>query len=197
MLFAKNHTKTLIACLFIFFSFSTLAVEVTPYFGKIYAGEINDMNGEELTIDDAESIGLGIAWNDGPNGQGQILITAASHDFDTTSDTKGKMDVVYAHFNGIAQFRQRNYVTTVSIGLGGAYYDVENGSDDLLPSLTAALGTKYKIDNNFSVVTELRGYATLTDDDSELFCQNGSCVAEFDGTLWIETSISVGVSYSF
>ncbi len=193
-----QHTKQLLlASLISLCSFSSLALEVTPYLGYVFASDIIDANGEELTVEKGNSFGLGIAWKDGPNGLGQVLVTSTSHEFDTNIGTTGNMDVIYAHFNGVAQFKQHNYITTVSIGLGGAYYDVEDGSDDIFPSFTAALGTKYQINQQFAFVTELRSYVTLTDEDNELFCQAGNCLAEFEDSLWIETAISVGVTYSF
>lgn len=196
MLFPSIIKKTFVAscCLL---PLSTMAIEITPYIGQMYGNDFAGDNNTELTVESGNSFGLGIAWQDTPNGMGQILLTSTSHDFDTNLGNKSEMDVIYAHFNGVAQFRQQNYVTTVSIGVGGAYYDVANGHDDVFPSLTAALGTKYKIDDNLSIVTELRGYATLTDEDSDIFCQGDNCLAEFDNALWFETSISVGISYSF
>lgn len=178
-------------------AFSASAVEITTYGGKISANDFATDTQEELSVDAGDSFALGIAWNDGPNGQGQFLFTSTNHEFETSAGTSSEIDVIYAHFNGVAQFRQQNYVTTVSIGLGGAYYDVKDGNDDLLPSFTAALGTRYKINENFAVVTELRGFVTLTDDDSDLFCPDDVCIAQFESSLWIETSVSVGVAYSF
>lgn len=186
-----------ISCLFSF-SFPLFAVEITPYVGKIYGADFINNNGDDLSVENDNNLGLGIAWQDGPNGQGQVLITSASHEFETNTDNvTGNMDVIYAYFNGIAQFKQQDYITTVSLGLGGAYYDVENGSSSIFPSLTAALGTKYKIDDSLSFVTEIRSYITLTDEESDIFCQDNECIAEFESALWIETSLSVGVSYSF
>lgn len=196
-MFSLSNFKKYFIAAFLLFPFSSFSIEITPYFGQMFANDFIDENDDELSVDSSDSIGLGIAWKDGPNGLGQILITSTKHDFDNNFGSKSEMDVIYAHFNGVAQFRHQNYVTLVSIGVGGAYYDVDGGHDDVFPSLTAALGTKYQIDENFAIVTELRGYATLTDEDSDLFCQGESCLGEFDNALWFETSISLGVSYSF
>lgn len=197
MPFIHHTKKLLLASLISLCCFSSFAVEVTPYLGNVFASDFVDASSEELAVEKGNSVGLGIAWKDGPHGLGQVLIMSTSHEFDTNTGTTGNMDVIYAHFNGIAQFKQSNYTTTVSIGLGGAYYDVENGKDDIFPSFTAALGTKYQLSQQFAFVTELRSYVTLTDEDNELFCQADNCLAEFEDSLWIETAISVGVTYSF
>ncbi|MGJ8694277.1 MAG: hypothetical protein ACSHW0_17545 [Thalassotalea sp.] len=188
--------KSLISLLFLT-AFSSSAIEVTPYIGQIYANDFISQNDEVLAVEASKNFALGISWKDGPNGQGQFLFTSANHDFETNSGGVGEIDIIYAHFNGIAHFRQHNYITTVSIGLGGAYYDVKDGKDDLFPSFTAALGTRYQIDKNLAVVTELRSFVTLTDDESDILCPNSVCLAEFENALWIQTSISLGVSYQF
>jgi len=173
-------------------------VEITPFIGK--------MNGSDLTIpdsstsisvDSATHFGIGIAWQESPNGQGQILINYASHEFQTGDENPTRsVDIIYAHFNGIALFEQRNYLTTVSVGLGAARFSSDGGSE-ISPSFTAAIGTQYKISNESSIVTELRGYASLMKDGDTLFCQNEVCAAEYDDSPWISTSIAIGYSYKF
>ncbi len=173
-------------------------LEITPYVGQTFAADLSGIDGEsQISIDSATNIGLSFAWQDTPNGQGQVLINAVSHDFSNDlNDQDYSLDVIYAHFSGIAQFRQRHYVTTVSIGLGGSYFDADGG-EELYPSLTAAMGTRYEFSQNLSLVTEIRGYASIIDENDDLFCKDDICSAQFDDTLWIETSVSVGVAYKF
>jgi len=172
--------------------------EITPFVGKIFSSDITNYDGESsLSLNDSANYGIAVAWQDSPNGQGQILINHASHDFDSALDTQNySLDVVYAHFNGIAQFRQQGYVTTVSLGLGGAYFDTDFG-EELYPSLTIAFGTRYEFSDNLAFVTEVRGYASVVEEDNDLFCDNDICVAQIDDALWIETTISVGLAYRF
>ena len=154
-------------------------------------------SGDDIPVTDDLHIGLAIAWQDTPNGQGQILINTVSHDYRSDLDNETySLDIYYAHFSGVAQFRQQNYVTTVSLGAGGAYFDTDVG-EELYPSLTAAIGTRYELSENVALVTELRAYATLTDDDDNVFCYQDTCGAAFDGAVWMDTAISVGVAYKF
>lgn len=172
--------------------------EITPMVGQMFSSDLEGItSGDATSVSDDSHIGFAFAWQDSPNGQGQILINSVSHDFESELDQQThSLDIFYAHFSGVAQFRQQNYVTTVSIGLGGAYFDAEGG-EDVYPSLTAAVGTRYEISNNIAIVTELRTYASLTDEDSDLFCKGDSCSAAFEGAVWIDTAISVGVAYKF
>lgn len=172
--------------------------EITPLIGQMSSSDLEQNTGNNsLSLSSGTNIGLGIAWQDTPTGQGQVLINFVNHDF--TSDVnqeKQSLDILYTHFNGIAQFRQQNYLTTLSIGLGGAYFKSDY-DEELYGSATIAIGTQYKINDNFAFVTELRGYATLVDPDDTLFCQAEQCHAKFESSVFMEANISVGISYKF
>lgn len=172
--------------------------EITPYIGQMYSTDINGSNdSSEISVSDDPHIGLAIAWQATNQGQGQVLINVVSHDFTSDLDQKShNIDIIYGHFSGVAQFKQQNYSTTVSLGIGGAYFDADNGGS-LYPSLTTAIGTRYEISKNLALVTELRLYASLTDEDDDILCRSDSCIASFDGALWLDSSISFGIAYRF
>jgi len=173
-------------------------IEITPYIGQIFSSDlVNNVDATEVMVDDVSHFGLAVAWQDSPNGQGQILINRASHDFISSIDQlEHSFDVSYAHFSGVAQFRQKDYVTTVSLGLGGAYFQTDN-KDEIYPSLTIAFGTRYELSKNFAIVTELRGYASYVEDDNQLFCDGTSCHALLEESMWLEGTISVGLAFKF
>jgi hypothetical protein len=200
MSYSNNILTTVIGICALTLSTSSIAtqLEITPYVGKMYSDDLtNSITDEDISVDSATHFGLGFAWQDTPNGQGQILVNYASHDFKVDNDGPSQsIDVLYAHFNGIAQFRQQHYVTTVSIGLGGARFS-SDGGNEIAPSFTAAFGTRYEISKVASIVTEIRGYASLMDDGDTLFCTDDTCAPQYNDTLWIDTSISVGFAYKF
>lgn len=181
-------------------SLPTLAsdFEITPFIGQMFASNVDStIDGSKLSLDKGTNLGISFAWQDTPNGQGQVLLNFVSHDFNSPLDNQEhSLDIIYAHFSGIAQFRQQHYVTTFSLGLGGAYFDVDS-ENDLYPSLTAAIGTRYEFADNLALVTEIRGYMSLIKENEQLFCQDGLCSAKFNETLWTETTLSVGLAYSF
>lgn len=173
-------------------------LEITPYIGKMFSSDItNTLTEQDISVDSATHLGLGVAWQDTPNGQGQILINYAKHNFKVDDESaKQSLKVLYAHFNGIAQFRQRDYVTTVSIGFGGARFSSDGGSE-ISPSFSLSLGTRYELSPVSSIVTELRGYASLMQDGDSLFCRDDICAPQYNDTLWIDTSISIGFAYKY
>ncbi|NQY65627.1 MAG: hypothetical protein HRT38_18350 [Alteromonadaceae bacterium] len=172
-------------------------VEITPFFGKMFSSKLDGVDGNELSVDADPNFGIAFAWQDNQNGQGQVLLNYVRHNFESdVTNQQHSFDVIYAHFNGIAQYRQHNYVTTVSLGLGGAYFKTDE-SETFSPSVTIALGTRYEFSANLSLITEIRTYASLIDNNDDSFCKNEVCSAQFQDATWVETSLSLGIAYKF
>jgi hypothetical protein len=173
-------------------------IEITPFIGKMFSADlINSQNGTDLVVTDDKNYGLAIAWQDSPNGQGQILLNTVSHDFVSSSDLQEhSFDITYLHFSGVTQLKQQNYVTTISLGIGATYFETDS-KDEIYPSLTMAFGTRYELSKNVALVTELRGYASYIEEDNQLFCQESICHALLEDGLWLDGSISVGLAIKF
>jgi hypothetical protein len=173
-------------------------IEITPFIGKMFSADlINSQNGTDLVVTDDKNYGLAIAWQDSPNGQGQILLNTVSHDFISSSDLQEhSFDITYLHFSGVTQLKQQNYVTTISLGIGATYFETDS-KDEIYPSLTMAFGTRYELSKNIALVTELRGYASYIEEDNQLFCQETICHALLEDGLWLDGSISVGLAIKF
>lgn len=172
--------------------------EFSAHVGQSWAPDLNSFTSDEtIALDDGNNFGLGIAWYDSPTGMGQVLFNYVKHDFIGEFDqSKQSLDILYGHFNGIALFKQENYTTTVSLGLGGASFKTEQGNE-LYPSATVALGTRYEFSDNLSFFTEIRGYASLVDEDDNVFCQADACQAQFEDSLWLETNVVIGIAFRF
>jgi hypothetical protein len=173
-------------------------IEITPFIGQMFSADlINSQNGTDLVVTDDKNYGLAIAWQDSPNGQGQILLNTVSHDFISSSDLQEhSFDITYLHFSGVTQLKQQNYVTTISLGIGATYFETDS-KDEIYPSLTMAFGTRYELSKNVALVTELRGYASYIEEDNQLFCQESICHALLEDGLWLDGSISVGLAIKF
>jgi len=202
MLF-KPAALTIITLIFLSFNVSANSntdlsgYEFTPFVGYMFSSDIESPEGNELALSDDAHLGFAFSWQDSPQGQGQILVNYVTHEFESgvTGDSED-LKILYSHFSGVALFRQQAYVSTFSFGLGGAYVnsDYESG---LYPSATVALGTRYEFSPFFALTTELRAYATLTDEDDDFFCKNDVCVAAFDDALYVDTSIAIGFAFAF
>lgn len=91
-------------------------LEVNLMLGQMYSLDLIAATGSHIDVDSASHIDVGIAWQESPNGQGQILLNHVSHNFSGEDKIKYSLNIIYAHFNGIALFRQQNYTTTMSLG---------------------------------------------------------------------------------
>lgn len=182
------------------FSINLQAVEfeLTPMIGNNFSPELIDGDKiSTLPTTNEPNVALAFSWQDSPTGQGQILVNYISRDFtDNIDQSTHSFDTVYTHFNGVAFFKERNYITTVGLGVGATYFN-SDFDNVIYPSLTVAVGTRYEFSNNLALVTELRAYATLIDDNDTLFCQNDTCLAHFDGAVWFDSQVSIGLAYRF
>lgn len=191
-------TPQAIICTFLLSNVAIAApLELSVMVGQIYGPDLVNTDNSDIDIDSGSNIAVGIAWQENVNGQGQILFNRVSRDFIDQNQVNNELDIIYAHFNGVAFYRQQNYVTTMSLGLGGAYFDAEQGSEELYPSASVAFGTRYELSQKIALVTELRAYVTLIDEDDAMFCQRNICNANFNDSLWIDSSITVGIAIRF
>lgn len=200
MSYSNNITAKLFGFITLIVSSSAFAthLEVTPYLGIMSSSDLtNSLTDKDISVDSDAHLGISVAWQDTANGQGQVLLNYASHDFKVDKESKSQsIDVLYLHFNGVAQFRQPDYVTTFSIGLGGARFSGDGGNE-ISPSFSTSLGTRYELSPVSAIVTELRAYASLMQDGETLFCKDDACAPQFNDTIWVQTSISIGYSYRF
>lgn len=199
--FVTNVNKILCS-LFMSLFFATglqaAELEVTTFIGKTFSPDLlNDDYSAKISSSNEPNFAVAFAWQDSATGQGQILVNYISRDFtDTIDGSRHSFDTVYTHFSGVSHFKDREYITTVGLGVGATYFNSDFDSA-FYPSLTFAVGTRYNYSNELVFITELRGYATLTDSDDTLFCKNGSCVAQFDRSVWFDTQVSIGLAYTF
>jgi len=189
---------TLCAALLFSATLQAVEFEISAMYGQTFSPDIASGDGaNSLSTTDEPNIALAFAWQDSPAGQGQILVNYISRDFnDNIDQSTHSFDTLYTHFNGVAFFKEKNYITTVGLGLGATYFN-SDFNDEIYPSLTVAFGTRYQFSDNLALVSELRAYATLVDETDTVFCQADSCVAQFDSALWFDSQISVGLAYSF
>ncbi|MFT5812904.1 MAG: hypothetical protein ACI9VT_000642 [Psychroserpens sp.] len=171
--------------------------EISVMGGQMFSSDLVASDDSNINVDSGSNIAVGFAWQENVNGQGQILLNRVSYDFIDQNEDNNKLNITYAHFNGVALFRQQNYVTTVSLGFGGVYFDAEQGSEEVYLSASIAFGTRYEFSKSVALVTELRAYATLINEDDAMFCQQEICSANFTDSLWIDSSITVGIAIKF
>lgn len=132
--------------------------------------------------------------------QVQIFASYQSTELEATATAPVvPMTVSYLHLGGTNYFEgavgRGAYVvgglgvTRLSPGLSGL-------SAELRPSLNVGLGWQWPISGALSLRAELRGYFTLVNSDSSLFC-SGGCVVNIKGDGLTQLEGLVGLSLAF
>lgn len=191
----------LLSCSFMFSTnLQAVEFEVAPMVGYTFSPDLtNGKVTQLLSTTNEPNFALALNWHDTESGQGQgqVLINYISRDFtDDIDQSTHSFETVYTHFSGIAFFPEKYYLTTFGFGLGATYFN-SDFDDDLYPSLTVSLGTRYTLSDTLTLITEVRGYATFVNDNDTLFCQDDNCYAHFNSGIWFDSQLSIGVAYKF
>jgi hypothetical protein len=132
--------------------------------------------------------------------QVQVFASYQSTDLEATATTPAvPMTVSYLHLGGTNFFEgavgRGAYVvgglgvTRLSPGLSGL-------SDEYRPSLNLGLGYQWPITGALSLRAELRGYFTLINSNSALFC-SGGCVVQIKGDGLTQVEGLLGLNLAF
>ena len=120
----------------------------------------------------------------------------------TTPGTPSEMSlqVSYVHFGGLNFFDGRRgggggYVVG---GLGATILDpkLQGTSSVIRPSMNVGLGYQWPLGPSVALRTELRGYFTLINSSSSLFC-SGGCVVQIQGDTLTQYEGLIGLYVGF
>jgi hypothetical protein len=132
--------------------------------------------------------------------QGQVFVSYQSTDLEATATTpQVPLSVTYLHFGGTNYFEGAiGRGAYVAGGIGATWMSPSlNGlSSEVRPSLNLALGYEWPITGALSLKAELRGYFTLINSDSALFC-SGGCVVSIKGDGFTQVEGLIGLSLAF
>ena len=135
-----------------------------------------------------------------PMRQGQLFASYQSTDLESTSTTpKVPMTVTYLHFGGTNYFDGAiGRGVYVAGGIGATWLSPSlNGlSSEVRPSMNLGLGFEWPISGALSLKAELRGYFTLINSSSSLFC-SGGCVVQIQGDGLTQVEGLLGLSLAF
>lgn len=167
---------------------ATAEVFVAPFGGYSFGGNDLDYRSSESTV----------------NNNSSADITEAGHFgfmLGLTTSEPGDMYLLYSHqgtelsgsgFPGTDKLRP--YVTA-SAGL--TQLRPEHGSNETRFSMGLGLGLDYQLLEQLSLFADVRGYATLINSDSSLFCDANQCLWHIKGdTLW-QGQANLGLRYRF
>ena len=185
--------------------------EITPFLGGRIGGGFDvedEVTGaeESVDIDDGASFGVGLGLYAHDNGIYELLYSTQETRLDSADPGLDGVDVniQYLQLGGTAFFPQdRIYVPYLSFTLGATFFEPKQGRYDSETRFSGSLGGgfRFPVGEHLAVVLGLRGYLTLIDSDTELFCisdsQQAGCLIRSSGSTFFQTEGQVGFSLRF
>ncbi len=205
---AQQVSLLLVAFLvLVLFPASALArggIEITPYAGYRFGGEFEDGDsGEKLKLEDAPAWGLAVDFDYGKNGQIGFLYSHQSTKFRDENilpdNTQLDIDFDYLQFNSTYLFDGTHTRPYIAGGLGMAYLkpDYPGFNSTTRFSFSLGGGLKWYANKNLGIRFDVRGFGTILESGTAVFCANGACNIHVTGGGVFQLETSLGVIFRF
>lgn len=186
----------------------TFDFEITPYGAYRVGGDFEEQDGSlSIDIDDSNSYGLVFNARHSPVTQWEIIYSRQETSADATglglSNSTPDLTIEYLQAGGTYLWDGERVRPFLAATIGGTRIDVKSpGFDsDAFYSFSLGLGLQINPNSRLGVRLEARGYATLLDSDSDLFCQfsptNNVCAVRINGTIMWQTEAIAGIVFRF
>jgi hypothetical protein len=175
---------------------------LTVYGGYRGGGAFEQTTAPFASVDLKGSAALSLAldWAVDRRRQVQVFMSYQSTDLEATGNSPATpMTVGYLHLGGTNYFEgdigKGAYVVG---GLGATRLapNLAGLSAEVRPSMNLGLGYQLPLASNVSLRAEVRGYLTLINSSSNLFC-SGGCVLSVKGDLFTQAEAMLGLSVGF
>jgi len=181
-------------------------VQVAAHAGYRAGGSLEDsVSGDDRDLDDGAGIAVAFELRYG-KGEDRYLQLWYSRQGSGVDDNGGNrdVDIEYLHFGGTVPFgdsdRARGYL---AMGIGATRFSPTGaGSSDLTRfSGSLGLGVAMPLSERVAIRLEARGYLTLVDSDSAIFCRSddgsGFCRIVASGSTIFQAELLAGFAVSF
>jgi len=186
----------------------TFDFEITPFGAYRYGGEFKETDRNfSIDLDDGESYGLILNARHSPNTQWEILYSRQETGANTTglglSDPRLDLNIEYLQAGGTYLWDGDTVRPFLAATVGVSQVDITTpGYDsDSFFSFSLGLGFQVAPTNRLGLRLEARGFGTLLDSDSDLFCQfgpsNNICAVHIDGTIMWQVEALAGLVFRF
>ena len=183
--------------------------EIVPFGGYRIGGEfeLEDAQGVssgDVDFDSAASWGLGLGLYRDRNGFYELLYSRQSSEFDDNDPALEGVDVVTEYFQvgGTIVFDEQEWVQPYfSLTVGVTRFDVDGFGSEIEPSGSVGFGLRFPASKNLSFLLGARGYGTLVDSDTDLFCSSvggeAICIVQGSGNVVYQGEAVAGVVFRF
>jgi hypothetical protein len=164
--------------------------ELTPFAAYRGGGDFEDLNG---TVE--------------ANTQWEVLYASQSTSVDITGaipdESAFDLDVEYLHVGGTYLFDGDRVRPFIAATIGASHFEPQPSGFGSETFVSGSIGGGWKISlgKTLALRVEARGYATLVDNDSRLFCESsdagGSCLLILEGSLFTQWETRAGLTFRF
>jgi hypothetical protein len=175
--------------------------ELTPFVGSLGGGEFEDAGGSKRKIDSATNPGVIFDYAAESWRAYEFLYTKASTEIGGA--TKSDLDIDYLQIGGIVSYPDGKHLIPyfgLTAGLARLSPNVAGWDDETKPAFSIATGLRAPIGEHFGVRLDVRGFVTLLNSDSHIFCEvsdGATCDIRSKGTTLFQYSASLGFIVAF
>ena len=182
-----------------------LNFELTPFGGYRFGGTFDIAGSDDAyELDDSAAFGLILNLREKHTTQWELLYSTQSTDAELSAGTGLRqsvgIDTHILQIGGTYQGQEDTVRPYVAVTLGGTHISSEADSDTFF-SGSLGLGLQVMPNERLGLRLEVRGYATLTDSDTDLFCRTGPdqniCAVRVDGEILGQIETFAGLVVRF
>lgn len=174
-----------------------------------YSGADNfDSDDEMISVNTDEGPAYALVWNifDSTNRRGarlqyEVYLGRAETDLElqgeTATQTSVALDSNYLHFGGTYEWQKEALRPYIVATIGATHFDPDGASSKTDPSFGIGGGLKFLFSDLAGLRLDARGFGTVTDSDSAIFCDNGQCLVRVSGDVWWQYQLTAGLFLRF
>ena len=181
--------------------------EVTPFAAYRVGGEFSDTDTDsKVELQESNAWGLTVNGSVLPYTEWEVLWSRQSTDSDASGfagpQTSFAMRIDYLHFGGTYLFEGENVRPFIALTIGATRFDpgLPGLSGKTYGSASFGAGWKFYLGEHVGLRLEARGFGTLIDSSSRLFCASdggGSCLIVAKGEVLTQFEARAGFSIRF
>ena len=183
--------------------------EITPMAAWRVGGEFSDTESDvKLDVRESAAWGLTVNGKVKSNTEWEVLYSRQQTEVDI-ADLGGEdaslldMNIDYLQIGGTYLFDGEKAVPFIAMTVGASRFDpnFDGSSAKTLLSGSLGAGVKLRLGKRIGLRLEARGFATLIDNDSRLFCssspEGGSCLIIAEGKVLWQMEARAGIAFQF
>ena len=182
--------------------------ELTPFAAYRGGGQFEDKEGlVDFDLQESNAWGLILNGTVEANTQWEVLYASQSTSVDMAGEIPDEpdfdMDVEYLHLGGTYLFDGDRVRPFIAATIGASRFEPQPSGFSSETFLSGSIGGGWKIGlgKYLALRVEARGYATLVDNDSRLFCESsdagGVCLIVLDGSFFTQWETRAGLVFRF